>query len=154
MWLQVLRGSRLALDLDRGRWRQAADSATQLLPEPRCGVLARMHSLVTIGRVRGRFGDPQTREPLEEARALADSIGEPQLIHPTAAARAEQAWLEGDPRRVDEATNDALALALERADAWAWSAGELPCWRWRAGLHDELPAELVAEPYRLSIAGE
>jgi hypothetical protein len=27
-------------------------------------------------------------------------------------------------------------------------------WRWRAGLRDELPAELVAEPYRLSIAGE
>lgn len=60
--------------------------------------------------------------------------------------------LEGDPQGVGEATNDALAHALARANAW--SAGELACWRWRAGLHDELAAELVAEPYRLSIAGE
>jgi DNA-binding CsgD family transcriptional regulator len=53
---------------------------------------------------------------------------------------------------VAEATNDALALALERADSWL--AGELACWRWRAGLRDELAAERVAEPYRLSIAGQ
>jgi hypothetical protein len=35
-----------------------------------------------------------------------------------------------------------------------WVAGELAYWRWRAGLQEELPAGLVAEPYRLSIAGE
>jgi Bacterial regulatory proteins, luxR family len=75
-----------------------------------------------------------------------------QLIYPTAAACAEVAWLDGDRQGVGEATNDALALAVDRADAW--SAGELACWRWRGGLHDELLAELVAEPYRLSIAGE
>jgi DNA-binding CsgD family transcriptional regulator len=83
---------------------------------------------------------------------LADSTGEPQLIYPAAAARAEIAWLDGDPHGIAEATNDALALALERGDSWA--AGELACWRWRAGFHDELPAALVAKPYRLSIAGD
>ena len=35
-----------------------------------------------------------------------------------------------------------------------WAAGELAYWRRRAGLQDGLPAELVAEPYRLSIAGD
>ncbi len=152
LWLQLLFTSRMTLDLDRGRWRQASDAATQLLADPTCTVLTRMDALVIIGRVRGRYGDPQAREPLEEALVLASSTGEPQCIYPVAVARAEVNWLEGDPHGVGEATNDALALALERADAW--SAGELACWRWRAGLHDEVPAELVAEPYRLSIARE
>ena len=142
----------MILDLDCGRWRQAADTATQQLANPGCTVLARAEALVIIGRVRGRYGDPQAGEALEQALVLADLTGEPQYIYPVAAARAELAWLDGDPEGVGEATNDALALALERADAW--SAGELACWRWRAGLRDELPEEHVAEPYRLSIAGE
>ena len=33
-------------------------------------------------------------------------------------------------------------------------AGELAYWRWRAGLDDDIPGGLVAEPYRLSIAGD
>jgi DNA-binding CsgD family transcriptional regulator len=152
LWVQVLRGTRLALDLDRGRWRQAAGAAAELLADPTCMAGARVEALVTIGRVRGRYGDPDARGPLEEALVLADSIGEPQLIYPTALARAEVAWLDGDPEGVDEATSDVLALALEHANSW--SAGGLACWRWRAGLADELAAELLAEPYRLSIAGQ
>ena len=35
-----------------------------------------------------------------------------------------------------------------------WSVGELACWRWRAGVRDELPAGAGAEPYALTIAGE
>jgi DNA-binding CsgD family transcriptional regulator len=151
LWSQVLRGSQLTLDLDRGRWRRAADAATQLLADPTCNSGTRVEALVTIGRLRGRYGDPQAREPLEEALVLADSTAEPQLIYPVAAARAEMAWLEGNPHGVGEATNDALALALRCADLW--SAGELACWRYRAGLRDELAADRVAEPYRLSIAG-
>jgi DNA-binding CsgD family transcriptional regulator len=48
-------------------------------------------------------------------------------------------------------TDSALALATDRRDPWC--AGELAYWRWRAGLHDDLAPELVAEPYRLSIVG-
>ncbi|MFZ0090234.1 MAG: AAA family ATPase [Solirubrobacteraceae bacterium] len=152
LWLQLLRTNRLTLDLDRGRWRQASDAATELLADPRCTVPARSEALVIIGRVRERYGDPQAREPFEEALALAHSSGEPQDIYPVAAARAEVAWLDGDPDGVDEATNDALGIALECGDSW--SAGELVCWRWRVGLYDELAVDLLAEPYRLSIAGE
>ena len=152
LFVDSLRASQMILDLDCGRWQQAADTATQQLANPGCTVLARAEALVIIGRVRGRYGDPQAGEALEQALVLADLTGEPQYIYPVAAARAELAWLDGDPEGVGEATNDALALALERADAW--SAGELACWRWRAGLRDELPEEHVAEPYRLSIAGE
>jgi DNA-binding CsgD family transcriptional regulator/tetratricopeptide (TPR) repeat protein len=152
LWLTNLRANRMTLDVDRGRWQQATDAATQLLADPGCTAWTRQEALVTIGRVRGRRGGPKAREALEEAHALAESIGEPQGMYPVAAARAELAWLDGDPQSVAGATDDALALALERGDSW--SAGELACWRWRAGLHDELRAECVAEPYRLSIAGE
>ncbi len=62
---------------------------------------------------------------------MSNSTGEPQSIYPTAAARAEVAWLEGDPEGVCDATNDALALAC----ADSWFAGELACWRWRQHRH-------------------
>src|SRR5215475_8464329 len=123
------------LDLDRGRWPQAADAASELLADPTCNSGTRVEALVAIGRLRGRYGDPGAGEPLEQALLLARSTGEPQDVYPVAAARAEVAWLDRDYRRVAEATSDALALALERANAW--SAGELACWRWRAGLRDE-----------------
>jgi DNA-binding CsgD family transcriptional regulator/tetratricopeptide (TPR) repeat protein len=150
LWLENLRANRMMFDLDRGSWLQASDQATQLLDDPICTAGTRVEALVTIGRVRGRCGDADAHEPLEEALVFAHSTGEPQSIYPTAAARAEVAWLEGDRQGVCDATNEALALAC----ADSWFVGELACWRWRAGLRDELPAELVAEPYRLSIAGE
>jgi DNA-binding CsgD family transcriptional regulator len=149
-FVDFLRGNRMTLDLGRGRWQQAGDTATQLLAKPSCPLGPRIEALTTLSRVRARYGDPQAGERLEEALPLAESTGEPQCICPVAAARAELAWLDGDPARIGEATNNALALALQCADPW-WT-GELACWRWRAGLHDEIPAEHVAEPYRLSIA--
>ena len=33
-------------------------------------------------------------------------------------------------------------------------AGELACWRWRAGVRDRLAPAAVAKPYALSLAGE
>src|SRR5262249_10117229 len=68
-------------------------------------------------------------------------------------ARAEAAWLSGTRAEdVRKATDDALRLALECADAW--KVGELAWWRWKAGLTDEIALEQMAEPYRLSIAGD
>jgi DNA-binding CsgD family transcriptional regulator len=72
-------------------------------------------------------------------------------IAQVAAARAEAAWLSSDHATVKQRTDAALALAIDRLDPWA--VGELTYWRSRAGLHDELPAALVAKPFQLSIAG-
>ena len=152
LWRDHLRANRMTLDLDRGRWQKASEAASELLADAGGTIHTRVEALVTIGRVRGRYGGPQAREPLKEALAIANSTGEPQLILLVAAARAEIALLAGEAAKVEEATNDALALALERGTSWA--AGELACWRWRAGLHDQLPGELTAEPYRLSIGGD
>jgi DNA-binding NarL/FixJ family response regulator len=45
-----------------------------------------------------------------------------------------------------------VRLALECGDAW--KVGELAWWRRQTGLRDEIAPEQMAEPYRLSIAGD
>src|SRR6266542_3159907 len=68
-----------------------------------------------------------------------------------AAARAEIAWLKGDPAAVVAATEEALDLAV-RVRA-SWIAGELAYWRWRAGHREPIPPS-AAEPYAAAIAGD
>ena len=72
-------------------------------------------------------------------------------IGPVAAARAEAAWLTGDPEAVEQATGPALALALRCGAPWV--VGELASLRRRAGLRDDLPDAMVAQPYRLAMTG-
>jgi hypothetical protein len=84
----------MMLDLDRGRWQRAADIASELLAASSTRP-SRVEALVTIGRVRARYGDPGPSEALDEARALAESNREPQDFMPVAVARAEVAWLDG-----------------------------------------------------------
>ena len=84
--------------------------------------------------------------------ALIESGGDLQRIGPVVAARAEILWLERKLDGVDQATRSALDLALKCRAPWV--AGELAYWRWRAGLNDQLPRELVAEPYLLSITAD
>ena len=122
-------------------------------PHPSCEIrisasVARNWALIVRGLVRARRGDTEAAGPLAEAWSLAQSTDELMRIGPAAAARAEFAWLNADATEVVEATNSALALAVDRRVPWI--AGELACWRWRAGVHDALPAEMLAEPYAFS----
>jgi DNA-binding NarL/FixJ family response regulator len=141
---------RARLELNRGRWSKASDSASAVLRVPRTSTTPRIVSLVVLGLLRARRGDPGQWEPLDEAWALAEPTGELPRLGPVAAARAETAWLEGDRAAVSEATEDALRLALERKSPWL--IGELALWRRRAGLDGEIPQE-TAEPYALQLAG-
>ena len=152
LWLQLLLANRIKLELDRGRWDHAVDSADGLLQDPGCALGPRMEALVAVALVRARRGDPGVWEPLDEALGLSEPTGEAYTIGQVIAARAEASWLQARSADVAQATDSALELALNRDDPWA--VGELACWRWRAGLHDELPAGAAAEPYALTIAGE
>jgi DNA-binding CsgD family transcriptional regulator/tetratricopeptide (TPR) repeat protein len=145
-----LLAARARLELDQGRWSDAADTAASVLRIPRTSTTPRILSLVVLGLVRARRGDPGQREALDEAWALAEPTGELPRLGPVAAARAEAAWLEGDRSAVDEATEDAFRLALERKSPWL--VGELAGWRRRAGLGEDGSAE-SAEPYALELAG-
>ena len=136
---------------DQGRWAEAADSAAAVLRVQRTSITPRIVSLVVLGLVRARRGDPGQWEPLDEAWRLAEPTGELTRLGPVAAARAEAAWLEGEPGAVDAATEAALSLAVERSSRML--AGELAVWRRRAGLDEEAP-ERAAEPYALELAGD
>jgi len=142
---------RARLELDEGRWLDASDSAAAVLRIPRTSTTPRIVSLVVLGLLRARRGDPGQREALDEAWALAEPTGELPRLGPVAAARAETAWLEGDQAAVSEATESVLELAVERKAAWL--AGELAVWRRRVGLDGEIPPE-AAEPYALQLAGD
>jgi DNA-binding CsgD family transcriptional regulator len=150
-WRLYLLACRALLELDGGRWDDAADAAAVVMHDAHSVRSARSWALTALGLIRARRGDPEAAAALTEAWRLAESSEELHLIGPNAAARAELSWLAGDHSGVVEATDEPLALAVDRGVPWI--AGEMAYWRWRAGLRDQLPSELVAEPYRLSIDG-
>src|SRR5205085_46763 len=143
---------RARMDLDRGRWDQAADGAELVLRDPRSAPLPRGQALTTVGLVRTRRGDPGASEPLAEGHRSAWATEEVHQIGPVTAARAEAAWLAGEAPRVRQETDAALALA--RGCRARWVVGDLAYWRRRAGVRERIPTQEVAEPYALSLGGQ
>ncbi len=150
LWWLYLQTYRARSLLDRGRWDEAADLLEMVLGNPRDAVLLRTLALAGLGLLRARRGDPGAAEPLDDARRLATAAGELSATFAVAIALAETAWLSGRQETVATATEHAYRLALDKHAAWV--AGELACWRRRAGLDDEAPAG-AAEPFALELAG-
>jgi DNA-binding CsgD family transcriptional regulator/tetratricopeptide (TPR) repeat protein len=146
-----LLADRARLELQEGRWDEAAETASIVLRVPRTSTTPRIVALSVLALVRARRGDPGVDELLDEARALAEPTKELIRLGPVAAARAEAFWLAGDQQAVLDATDAAFALANERRARWV--CGELACWRRRAGADDPVPAQ-VPEPYALQLAGD
>lgn len=151
LWRLFVFATRSRVQLDRGDWDAAADSAGVVLRDPRSAPVPRVLALSVAGLVRARRGDPEVWPLLDEAWTLAEPTGELQRIEPAAAARAEAAWLEGRPEAVAGETAAALALAVHRHAPWI--VGELTCWRRRAGMPDEPPME-VPDPWGAELAGD
>ena len=154
-WLSWLTALKAESDLARGDWDNAAGAAGAILKAVPGGFShLRCSALVVLGRVRARRGHPGYRPLLDEAWDLAQSVSIPQTLSMIAAARAEAAWLEGAPAETIGAETE-RALALEMAGV-PWYAGELACWRRRAGFPAEGAEDPghLAEPYRLEITGD
>jgi DNA-binding CsgD family transcriptional regulator/tetratricopeptide (TPR) repeat protein len=133
-------------------WQEAETLAQQTVRDPRGVPLPRVWGLVVLGLLRARRGDPGGSELLDEAEEIVRPTGQLEWIGMVASAKAESAWLDGTPQRVEELTHDAAALARERHHAW--SGGELAYWRWKSGVKEgDLGTEL-AEPYARAIAGD
>jgi DNA-binding CsgD family transcriptional regulator/tetratricopeptide (TPR) repeat protein len=80
------------LDLARARWDDAL-AMVDPLPDP---PHSRCVALMVAGTIRLRRGEPGADEALDEAKRLADQLGELQRRGPVAVARAEAALLRGD----------------------------------------------------------
>ncbi len=140
---------RARLELDQGRWTEAAESAAGVLRIPRTSTTPRIHALVVLGLVRARRGDPEQWAALDEAWELAEPTGELHRLGPVAVARAEAAWLEGRDEAVMEASEAALDLARRRGLMTV--AEDLARWRKRAGVEEVEGDERIrtAEEWRV-----
>jgi DNA-binding CsgD family transcriptional regulator len=82
---------------------------------------------------------------------LATQSGELRRLGPVRLARAEAAWLAGDPDRVVAEAADLFALVVRRNHPRL--AGELAFWLWRAGALAATPPRAL-EPFALQMAGD
>ncbi len=142
-WLAITR-------LYQGRWAEAADIATWVVQRP-TSTISRILALAALGRVRARRGDPGASEILEEALALAAQTKTLLRLAPVRAARAEAAWLAGDPCGSVNEASAAYELAIRHRHRWY--AGELIYWRRLGG--DMTPAPTwSAQPFLLQVRGQ
>ena len=151
-WHKCLLGNRALVELALGRWDEAATLAQTLLDGPRDQVIGpRSDALCALALVRARRGDPGAWPLLDEARQTAIAADDLDLLWPVTSARAEVLWLEGRTEAIGAETE----LIYDRACRLGESriAGELACWRARAGLPVE-PPDGVPDRYRLQLAGE
>ena len=157
-WRLYLLVAQARCDFEQGRWTAATRSVEIVVRDPRTAPVNRIEALAVLGRVRALRGDPGVWPPLDEALALATVTAELQRLGPVAVARAEAAWLEGDPAAARAMVEDALDLVEQMAGpSWHWLAGELAFWLWRLGGPDRLPTgglpDAAAEPFVLQMAG-
>ena len=145
--LGVLAGSLL----DQGVWTDAAESATQLLRDPRESPWPQLEALRVLALVRARRGDPGARDALTAGAEVAISPEETSALVGFAAARAEVAWLESRPEEVAGATAIELEAATRRGALD--DAARLTYWRTLAGF-EAVAGQTGNEPYALGAAGE
>ena len=133
------------------RWDEAVALSTQLLFDVGPSPANRLCSLIRLGVIGARRGEPQAWTYLDEAAASADEAGEPQNQVPARLARAEAYWLGGDldaARREAELAHDAVC-----ATPSGWLRGAVAVWLRRLGSPRRIEGE-VAEPYRLLLGGD
>jgi hypothetical protein len=102
---------RARLELDRGCWDDAAESAMEVIDDPLSSPDARVPALGVLGLVRSRRGDPEQWSPLEEARAVeCECDVKLERVASVAGAWAEALWLEGRRAEIDEVTRRPMSL--------------------------------------------
>jgi DNA-binding CsgD family transcriptional regulator len=136
--------------LDRARWDEAIEAAMVVVHERGPSIIPPQVAAVVAAVARLRQGEPGSSELLDRATAVAEQDGRLGMLSNVAAARAEEAWLEGR----HEAIAGLTAPILERAarEGAPPDLGELYRWRWRAGLHDDAPE--VTGPDAAMLAGD
>lgn len=133
-----------------GDWRAAAEAADGIVRGEEAEAISRIVALVALGRLRARRGDSGARQVLDDALELAERTHSLQRLGPVRAARAEEAWLAGEPERAASEAEALYGQALERHHPWF--VGELGFWLARSGAGVALP-EWAATPFRLEAEG-
>ncbi len=148
-WRLYMLAWRARFRLERGDWAGAAADATAVVEYHGASPVSLIPALAALGLVRARRGDPGAVAVLDRARELAWPTGEAQRIVPVAAARAERAWLSGDPATARTEAEAARAQAGSRS---GWESGLIALWLWRGGAPAK--TEGLPEPIALEMRGE
>ena len=138
-------------ELHLGQWDDAHEHALDIVAQTTPPTTSRVMALAALGRLQARRGEPQAAQTLDEAHELALASGTLQRIAPVRCARAEAAWLRGDPAATIAEARAALAQA--EAHRHPWFAGELAQWLRRAGAATAVPAA-CALPHALLLNGQ
>jgi DNA-binding CsgD family transcriptional regulator len=139
--------------LNQGRWTDAAESATQLLGDPRESPWPQCEALRVLALIRARRGDPGAHEALDQTLKAGLSPEELPVVVDLAAARAEIAWIERRPDEVDRVTVTELEAAIRRGAQE--DATQLSYWRRLAGLDTrEFALSDATGPYAPGLAGD
>jgi DNA-binding CsgD family transcriptional regulator/tetratricopeptide (TPR) repeat protein len=138
---------RAEASLDRGRWNDAAVAAQTALEHPHA-ILHRAWSLLVLGALRARRGDPGVWPLLDEALGLVQDTPAQRQV-PLQLVRTEAAFLAGDPARATVEIGSLHPVGLTDR----WIAGSLAVWRRRLGWRPE-ETGAVPRPYALELAGD
>jgi len=145
-----LRGWHANMLESAGGWDEAEALCTAVL-----GITAspvnRLTSLVALGVIRARRGDPAAWQCLDEADANARGTEEPDWIAMAGLARAEARWLEGD---LAAARDELTAVYDAAAGEDGFVRGALAAWLARTGSALQPPPDVrTAGPYADLLAG-
>jgi DNA-binding CsgD family transcriptional regulator/tetratricopeptide (TPR) repeat protein len=133
---------------ERGRWSEAACQARVVVE--RGSVHGRVQCLAVLGRKAARRGEPEAFRWLDEALELQNLYGG-ELTYPLRAARAEAAWLAGNPRAAAGEIESGLPAFDERTNPWL--LGEFAFWAHKIGVDWDCPAR-PADPYAYYLDGQ
>ena len=115
----------------------------------RGSVHGRVQCLAVLGRLAARRGDPEAFRWLDEALELQALFGG-EVTYPLRAARAEAAWLAGNPRMAAREIEAGLPAFDERTNPWL--LGEFAFWAHKIGVDWDCPRR-PADPYAYYLDG-
>lgn len=142
---------RALTQLHLGHLDEVGTLAEEALRPASVGTITKIMALLALGRLRARRGDPGAWPALDEALRLADETQTLQRIAPVRAARAEAAWLDGNPDVAGEEAAAAYPLAL--AKQHPAFTGELAYWLRKVGREVPVP-EWVAPQFGRQAQGD
>jgi DNA-binding CsgD family transcriptional regulator/tetratricopeptide (TPR) repeat protein len=137
--------------LNQGHWEEAEAVAAEVLGGAHSPDWRKVAALTVLGLLRARRGAPRAARYLDESEDYVDPFG-PELLWTIGVlqARAEIAWLSGDPTRAHAVAKSAMDGVLRVGEPWG--VGELAYWLWLSGGPRSAPTG-AAEPWARQIAG-
>jgi DNA-binding CsgD family transcriptional regulator/tetratricopeptide (TPR) repeat protein len=131
--------------LNQGDWAEAEAMAADVRFGTHPPDWRHLVALTVLSLVRARRGEPRAVNYIDETADYVASLG-PELSWTMGMpqARAEIAWLAGDPDRAHTEASSAMEGVLRMGEPWG--VGELAYWLWRSGGTRAVPAG-AAEPW-------